>query len=339
MALVSIKAFGADVPVHVANAKSKEIAPTRDFLGRVVSDNHISLSAEIDGKLVWMLPLGANIKKGDVLARIDDSLFHIAKDKAAEAVVEYESRLALAHKRSDRFDELSKHNYVEENRINILENEIAELTSLFRQAQLELDNRQALLQRTEIKAPFDGHITERLAKTGEWVSKAGPVLRIVDDSSLEVSIRVPSAFAAAVKVKDPVTIRSEVGIVAGQLKIKAVQPDFKYYELRVDFTDGELPTGMPVTVGFAMPGYKTTQIVVPVDALQVRNGSVGLFKVDENKMAVYVPVAPVALDSGWAAVEGQISDGDTLVIRGVERLAHGQTVKVLEPEVNLVLKD
>ncbi|PWW40323.1 RND family efflux transporter MFP subunit [Idiomarina loihiensis] len=335
IALTSLTTSAADVPVYVATAETRDIAASRDFPGRVVSDSYISLSAEVSGKLTWIKELGSQVKKGEVVASVDDSLLQLARDKAAQAVVNYQSQLALARKRRDRHSVLSKENYVAQNLLDTLDEEIAQLSGLLRQANVELATKQQLLARCQIKAPFNGRITERLLKSGEWVEQSEAVLRIIDDSALEVSLRVPSTFAAGVQINEAVSVRSDVGVVAGILATKAVQLDFKYYELRVDFSDVALPAGMPVTVGFKVPGQGHPQLAVPSDALLVRNNKVGIFKIDQQQQAIYVPVYPLVVDHGWAAVEGQVSAGDTVVIRGVERLVHGQTVKILTPEMQL----
>ena len=61
-------------------------------------------------------------------------------------------------------------------------------------ARSRLAQNQDLLARTVIRAPFDGMVVERLMTPGERVENGGIVVRVVDQSNLEVVARAPLEY-------------------------------------------------------------------------------------------------------------------------------------------------
>ena len=79
----------------------------------------------------------------------------------------------------------------------------AELTE--RRAQLELIKQN--LEDCEIRAPFDGAVTERIASLGEYLPVNGPVVRIVRQDPLRLRLEVPERAAASVRIGQRIDVR------------------------------------------------------------------------------------------------------------------------------------
>ena len=63
-------------PVVVDIIELRELAPTSLFSGTVISKNDARLAAEVEGRLTWVVDVGTNAEKGDVLATLDDTFLH-----------------------------------------------------------------------------------------------------------------------------------------------------------------------------------------------------------------------------------------------------------------------
>ena len=319
-----------EVPVYVSKVEQREIKKILQFPGRIISDNAINLAAQVSGKLTHVLPLGATVQKGEIIAQIDNTLFEIEHQKAKQAIINIKAEQKLTQNEWKRVSELANNNYASDSLIDELATKLQLITGQLNQAQLDLAYKAFLLERTQIKAPFDGVITERLKKAGEWIETSNEVVSLIDTEQLEVSLTVPSDFAARLDKKKLATVISDNGIYQGKLRAKVPQKNFKFYELRVTLNDQTLTPGLAVNVGFVQQGLSSNHIAVPRDALQVRNGTLGVFRVNAENMSEYISVKPLAIENGWSAIEGELKPDDTIVIRGVERLSHGQSVKVIK---------
>ena len=100
-------------------------------------------------------------------------------------------------------------------------------------------------------------------------------------------------------------------------------------ELRVELDGDRWMIGTPVKV--ALPSDSPQRVVaVPRDALILRADNTYVFKVADDGTAERVPVETGAGTSVFIAVEGDVTEGDRVIVRGGERLRPGQTVAVGE---------
>ncbi len=99
------------------------------------------------------------------------------------------------------------------------------------------------------------------------------------------------------------------------------------FELRLDIEGNRFPIGQTLRVG--VPTSTERQVlVVPRDALVLRPGSISVFVIDADKKARKVSVTTGIGAGEKIEVFGEINDGDSVVVRGNERLQTGQTVSV-----------
>ena len=66
--------------VEVAAAELREMAPSVDVSGTVVSLNDSRIASEVQGVLTWLAEVGDDVNAGDVIARIDPRIFRIVPD-------------------------------------------------------------------------------------------------------------------------------------------------------------------------------------------------------------------------------------------------------------------
>jgi hypothetical protein len=72
---------------------------------------------------------------------------------------------------------------------------------------------------------------------------------------------------------------------------------------------------------------------VPRDALVLRNEQVFVYSVSEENTAVKIPVIAGAGRGSQIAIQGNLEVGDSVVIRGAERLREGQALKVIQTNI------
>lgn len=187
------------------------------------------------------------------------------------------------------------------------------------------------LARTEIRAAFAGHVTERIASVGEYINVGTDVLRLVDTHELEIALPAPIALTRFIKPGNTVRVTSDG--IEREHRVRAVVPvgDIvsRQVEVRLDAGNSDWLVGTPVQVSLPRD-EPVSAVAVPRDALVERGGQRLIYKVNEDNTAEQV-VADVRVMVGlWVGLASGIADGDRVIVRGAERLAPGQPVEVIE---------
>jgi RND family efflux transporter MFP subunit len=324
-------------PVNVVPALFTEIFPTAWVSGSVISNNDAEIAAQVDGRLIYVAQVGDKVKEGDVIAKIDDTVIAL-QVKELEASVNsakrsYEFLIGeVKRKRGLTKKNLSAKTDLDE---TISNRDIAKARLAEESARLA-QTRQLLVY-TKILAPFNGVVTTRLSKLGEVVSNATKVVKLVETANLEVTAQVPLTSFNFLHQGHALDVKSPLGRL--NAKIRAVVPvaDARSHlmELRLTLEDSHWPVGLDVRV--AVPNGKTEKrMVVPRDAIVLRRDGNAVFKINDQNKAERVPVELGIASGSLIAVEGDLAEGDKVVIRGSERLQPGQTVAIRDNNDTLV---
>jgi RND family efflux transporter MFP subunit len=196
----------------------------------------------------------------------------------------------------------------------------------------QLERARGDLERTEIRAPFAGHIVQRLASVGEYIGVGENVARLVDTHHKEIALPAPIALSAFVKPGLQIVVRN--GGLERSYGVRAVVPVgdavSRMVEIRLQASDGDWIVGSPVQARLPADNPRTA-VAVPRDALVERGGRSYLYRVDDDGVAEQIAVSVTATVGLWVAIADGIATGDRVVVRGGERLAPGQPVQILSP--------
>jgi len=319
------------VPVVVASAVERELIPENNIAGTVISRNDTRLAAQVEGQVVWVAEVGARLAQGEAATRLDDTLIR-------EELAEHEASVARARASVEfnkaelgRLQKLAAKNLAAKSRIDEVRRDLAVARSDYTANQARARQAREKLQRTVIKAPFDGIVTERFIQAGEWADAGSAVVRLVDTASLEVQAWVP------VSVLPFVTPGMRLGLVAagakGSGQVRTLVPvgnrESRLYELRLTLDESRWSAGQSVRIAIPAAAARTAT-VVPRDALVLRRDGISVFRVNGNNQAERVSVTTAVAAGDNIEVSGGIRPGDRVIIRGSERLRAGQPVKVME---------
>ena len=189
--------------------------------GYVVARRKATVAAEITGKVVAVLvEEGMVVKEGQVLARLDSVLAEkdlaLAKSRAesAEAAIAViKADLDDAVRIVTRARTLSQRNVMSEAdltkaeaRAGVLSAQLRQYQAQFETARLDAQRNAAVLDKHQIRAPFDGVVVDKSAQPGEMISplSAGGgftrtgICTIVDMDSIEIEVDVNEAFIGRV---------------------------------------------------------------------------------------------------------------------------------------------
>jgi RND family efflux transporter MFP subunit len=323
--------MGGPALVKVAEAKIRDIAPVTMVPGTVVSRNDAELSAEVEGRLTQVADVGTAVHAGEAVAAIEDTSLRLQKAELEAEVARVEARLRFLEKEEQRFVKLTASNLaaatqLEETRSNrdVARSELAI-------ARARLDQNADQLSRTRILAPYDGIVVQRMMTPGERVTEGSPVVRLVDQQTLEVIARAPLEYYPFVRPGQTLPVRAGDVNAEGVVRtVVAVGDEFTHqFEIRLDLEAGLFPVGQTLRVTIPVSGSREV-LTVPRDALVLRSSGQSVFVVDTDGNAKQVPVTIGVGQSDYIEVFGDIQAGQPVVVRGNERLQAGQAVSIME---------
>ena len=101
------------------------------------------------------------------------------------------------------------------------------------------------------------------------------------------------------------------------------------FELRLDIESDRFPVGQTLRVSVPTSVARDV-LVVPRDALVLRPEGISVYIVDKDQKAKQVRVTTGIGSGELIEVIGDLGDGDTVIIRGNERLRPGQSVSIMD---------
>jgi RND family efflux transporter MFP subunit len=315
--------------VKVAVAEQQALAPVTLVAGTVASRHDANLSAEVEGRLVDVADVGTRVKRGDDLAKIEDTTLRLRQDELRAEITRAEARLKFLESEEQRFTRLAESNLAARTQLEQTRSDRDVARGDLMVARSRLAQNQDQLERTAIKAPFDGVVVERLMTPGERVSEGSDVVRLVDQEHLEVIARAPLENYPYVKEGMTLEVRAGNAISNGVVRtVVAVGDENTHqFEIRLDLAGSPFPVGQTLRVAVPVSGVKEV-LAVPRDALVLRPEGITVFVIDSNDQAQQVNVTTGIGAGDKIEIFGAVSPGDRVVIRGNERLQPGQQVNV-----------
>jgi len=317
--------------VVVDTAQLRELAPIVWTSGSVISRNEAQVAAETKGRLVSVADVGDAFKKGETFARLDASLTTLELAEQEAEVDSVAARIRFLEKEVKRLQRLAKSNNAAQ---TLLEERIAERDMARSEravAEAKLAQVRVRLERSVVRAPFNGVVVERLLEVGEWVDSGDAVVHLTDPKHVEVNTRVPITYLNFLSKGDVLRIKSDTqqGMAKIRMVVRVADSASRLLSVRLEPVEGEWTVGLPVKV--AVPSAQAREVLaVPRDALVLRRSGASVFRISPENMAEKVSVELGIASGPYIEVQGELNAGDRIVTRGGERLRPGQTVKIIE---------
>lgn len=191
-------------PVEVAPLVRQDLEEILNVVGSVAANESATIRPESTG-LVRSIHFeeGQRVKKGDLLVKIDDS-------ELRAQFTQNEARYRLAELNLQRAERLG------ESQSNSVA-DIDRARSEYASAKSDLDLLKVRLDRTEIRAPFDGVVGSRTLSPGDYVNSQSVITSINDLSRLKIDFQVPERYVAKVRPGTQFKLRSQAMAAADGL--------------------------------------------------------------------------------------------------------------------------
>lgn len=329
------------VPVVVTEAKVEDIRHLVDAVGTVQSLQAVVARSQIDGILTSLrFQEGDHVRKGQLLATIDDRAPKAALAAAEAQVARQAAELRLAELDLKRYQGLLERNAIARQTVDQQMASVAQLRAALALARANADTARVNLSFTRILSPVDGRVGIRNVDVGNFVraTDALGLVSVTQMNPISVMFPVPQARLGSLLSTmrtpggaDVEAIDRETGAALGRGRILAVDNSLNIgsgtTRVRAQFANpGEtLVPGAFVSVRYST-GFSKNAVALPAAA--VRPGVEGAFvyRVRDGK-AERVDVKTGYSDDAITVVLSGIAPGDHIVIDGYSRLRPGDSVK------------
>lgn len=329
-ALVPAQDGQPPAPVGVVEARKEMVTPARWVPGTVISREDSRIAAEVSGNLIWVAEVGAQVKKGEPLARLNDRELQLQLRNDNAQVARLTAQLDYLKRQVQRVARLAESNTAA---VANLDEDTAQRDMLeqeLKAAEVARDRTLYFIEQTGVQAPFDGVVVERTHMPGEFLERGDQVVRLVNTAALEIRVQAPLDVVRHVKVGDAVSVTNDKQQL--QTKVHSVVPVgdevSRMLQLRLALSGTDWIIGEPVRVAVSH-GTPAEAVTVPRDSVVLREGETFVYKVlpDNTARKVTVIVGDGAGDR--VGVKGDIKVGDRVIIRGAERLQDGSPITVV----------
>ena len=305
--------------VRTIVAKPEEAFKAVSLIGRVIADpNRSGLVQSINGGRILSpetgLPrLGQRVKKGDVLALVEQALSQADQTGIAEQIGAIEQEIAVAEAKLERASKLAERGVAAQSQVSDAETELAGLRrrlGIFAESRAEPET---------LRAPVDGVISAVNIVAGQVVGSEDTVFQIIDPDGLWVEALVYGQIDPA---KLTGASAAAVDGSALDLRFEGFSKTLQQQATRVQFAivdpPASLGVGQPVQV-FARNGAAVKAIVLTREAVvRGANGESLVWRHAEAERFEARPVRTGPFDATRLIVHAGIDQGDRIVVRGSE---------------------
>jgi RND family efflux transporter MFP subunit len=290
-------------------------------------------SFRIGGKIIERkVEVGSQVKKGQLLARLDATDTNLSAQAAAADVRSAEASYALAEAEVERQRTLFNKKFISASALDMREAELKTSAARLQQvkAQAAVSGNQS--RYTSLIADRDGVVTQIHAEPGQVVEVGAMIAQIVDTKQIEVLVAVPESKMAKLKVGDKVAIKlwaDRAKTYLGHVREVAPAADSatRAFDVRVAINDVDEAVKLGMTAGVRFAENEVNEIIIPSTALTQINGQNIVWVIDENNTANPREVKTGQFTEAGVVIKSGLQANEMVAIAGVHTLIKNQKVK------------
>jgi multidrug efflux system membrane fusion protein len=310
-------------------------------IGNVEAFSTVALKARVDGQIVALnFKEGQEVRKGDVLFRVDARPFQAALKQAEANALRDTAARDQARSQERRYQELLEKNFVSKEAYAQIRTNAETAEATVKASQAALENARLNLEYCTITSPLEGYVGKVLLQVGNLVkaNDVNPLVVINQVRPIYVNFAVPEqallsirTYMAAGPLAVEVVPSGDAKLVAeGRLIFvdNAVDPSTGTIRLRAQYDNKDMALwpGQFVSVRVRLFEQKDA-ILIPARSLQTGPDGQYVYVVKEDKTAELRKVTVERSEGEQVVVKGLAKD-EQVVTRGALRLAPGTRVEV-----------
>ena len=307
--------------VRTQVTEPEEARKTVALVGRVIADPNRSgqVQSITGGRIVAPeagLPrLGQLVRRGDVLATVEQAVPQADRTTIAERVGEIEQQIAMVETRLKRLRGLAERAIAPQSQVIDAETELA---GLMRRREIVGRIR---IEPEVLRAPLDGVVTAVRVVAGQVVGSQDVVFQVLDPGGLWVE-------ALSYGEVDLSRLGSASALLPGGVPLalsfrgfgRALQQQATLVQFAIEDAPATLAIGQPVRVT-AQNGDSVSGLIVPRDAVvRGSNGEALVWRHTDPERFEARPVRTEPFDATRLVIRAGIGSGERIVVRAADHL-------------------
>jgi membrane fusion protein (multidrug efflux system) len=292
--------------------------------GTLRPDEEVDLAFETSGKIISIkFSEGTRVKKGDLLAKINDRQLQAQLEKL------------LAQKKLTEAKEFRERSLLEKDAIS--QESYDQIVTELQTTVADINLVQARISETELRAPFDGIIGLRYLSEGSYATSSTKIAKLIKISPLKIEFSIPETYSSEIRIGYPVTF-TIVGINNNfEASVYAVDPkidiETRTIVLRALYpnTREELKAGRYASITLVMSQIENA-VSIPTEALIPEMDGEKVFIYNSGKASSVTVKTGLRTESRIQITDG-LHFGDTLLTTGILQLRQNLPV-VLDTIIN-----
>ncbi|MBS1599776.1 MAG: efflux RND transporter periplasmic adaptor subunit [Bacteroidetes bacterium] len=292
--------------VDIIVAAPQSITNHIEVNGTVVANEYVELHPEANGRLIYLnVPEGRMVKAGTIIARVNDA------DLKAQ-IQKSKVQLDLAQKTEERYKQL-----IAVNGINQSDYDAA--LNVVNGYKADIEYTQALLDKTVVKAPFDGIVGLRQVSLGAFVSTATMIATMQQLNKIKIDFTLPEEYGNILKIGGLVDVETDnTTQVRKKATILAIEPQVnqttRNIKVRAILQTGKANPGGFVKV-YVDAGEDKNALMVPTNCIIPDDKNKQLVVVKNGK-AEFMNVQTGLRQANNVEITSGIKTGDSVVVTG-----------------------
>lgn len=295
------------VIVDVIVAQKQSVSQTIEANGTVVANEYVALHPEVSGRITYLnVNEGQHVQAGTVIAKLNDADL---KAQQQRSVVQ----LDVAQK-----NEAALHQLLDVNGVNQVDYDAA--LNTVNTLKADINYYQALIDKTVIRAPFNGVIGLRQVSLGAFVTSADVIATIQQLSQLKIDFTIPEEYGQYIKKGDSISVafdafnnnRERATILAVEPKANALSRNLL---VRAVLSTSKENPGSFAKVYFSQ-GNSEESVLLPADCVIPQDISKQVVLVKSGK-ATFVNVETGQRFANNVQITSGVQPGDTVIVTGV----------------------
>jgi RND family efflux transporter MFP subunit len=319
--------------VRTTTVQPRDRQASITLTGEVLPRFRADLSFRVSGRVIARtVDVGAHVRKGDVLARLDPAEQQADVDAATAAVASAEAQLRVASTTFDRQKALIASGFTTRTAYDQAQEGLRTAEGVLEAAKAQLGTARDALGYTVLRAEADGVITARSLEVGQVVPAAQPVFSLAQDGERDAVFEVyESVFLGQTESRRVTLALLSDPSTTATGDVREISPviDPKSSTIRVKVSIDNPPAAM--ILGSAVAGTvkakARNEIALPWTALMAAGRKAAVWTVDpKTQTASLKPVTVGAYEAGQVLIEAGLEPGERVVVDGGKLLSVGQPV-------------
>jgi len=323
-------------PVRAVTVEPSEAGETVSLTGEIQPRYQADIGFRVNGKILERpVDVGTQVKKDDLLARLDPQQFRQDFEVAKAEVAKADAEVTRSQAQEYRQRELLKNGNTTRVHYDLA-------LKTFKTAEAEADAARAKqiqasenLGYTDLKADNDGVISAIGAEPGQVVSAGQMVVRLAQPGEREAVFNLAEATfknppknpTVEVKLVSNPDIKTE-----GKVRYLSPQadPTTRTFTVRVSLPDAPPQFRLGANVIGSVTVNEGSSIAIPGSALFQKDGQPAVWLVDKDGTVQLKPITVQRYQGESVIVGDGLARGDVVVTAGVQKLLPGQKVSLME---------